>query len=82
MTNASLSLISFNDQDILKIMHFLNINKAQIDDISIRLLKICCSSIVRRLSIIFETSLRSGSFPDNWKKSNVPIHKKGDKQLL
>ena len=27
--------------------------------------------------------MQSGSFPNNWKKSNVvPIHKKGDKQLL
>ena len=35
------------------------------------------------LSVIFKNCLQSGSFPNNWKKSNVvPIHKKGDKQLL
>ena len=52
------------------------------DDISMRLLKICDSSVVRPLSIIKNCS-QSGSFPNNWKKSNVvPIHKKGDKQLL
>ena len=35
------------------------------------------------MSIIFKNCLQSGSFPNNWKKSNVvPIHKKGDKQLL
>ena len=38
------------------------------------------------MSIIFKNCLQSGSFPENWKKSNVqccaPIHKKGDKQLL
>ena len=84
VTNASLSFISFNDQDILKIIHFLNINKAHVyDDISIRLLKICDSSIVRPLSIIFKNSLQSVSFPNNWKNSNVvPIHEKGDKELL
>ena len=84
LTNASLSSVSFNDQDILKIIHFLNINKAHgYDDISIRLIKMCDSSIVRPLSIIFKNCLQSGSFPNNWKKSNVvPIHKKGDKQLL
>ena len=55
ITNASLSSISFNDQDILNIIHSLNIKKGQgHDDISIRLLKICDSSIVNPLSIIFE----------------------------
>ena len=38
VTNASLSSISFNDQDILKIIHSLNINKAHgYDYISLRL---------------------------------------------
>ena len=84
ITNTSLSSISFNDQDILNVTHSLNINKAHgFDDLSIRLLKICDSSIVKPLSIIFENCLQSGSFTNNWKKSNVvPIHKKGDKQLL
>ena len=41
VTNSSLSFVSLKDQDILKIIHFLNINKAhRYDDISIRLLKI------------------------------------------
>ena len=54
VTNACLSSISLNDQDILKIIHSLNINKAHgYDDISIILLKICDSSIVRPLSIFF-----------------------------
>ena len=64
-------------------MHSLNINKAhEYGDISIRLLKICDSTLVRPLSIIFKNCLQSRSFPNNRKKSNVvPIHKKGDKQL-
>ena len=84
VTNASLSSISLNDQDNLTIIHSLNINKARgYDDISIRLLKICDSSIVRPLSIIFKNCLQSRSFANNWKRSNVvPIHKKGNKQLL
>ena len=78
ITNTSLSSISFNDQDILNVIHSLNINKAHgFDDLSIRLLKICDSSIAKPLSIIFENCLQSRSFPNNWKKSNVvPIHKK------
>ena len=32
---------------------------------------------------LFENCLRTGIFPDQWKKTNiVPIHKKVDKQLL
>ena len=47
------------------------------------MLKICDSSIVKPLPIIFENCLQSRSFHNNWKKSSVvPIHKKGDKQLL
>ena len=67
VTNASLSSISSNDQDILKIIHSLNINKAHgYHDISITLLKICDSSVVKPLSIIFKNCLQSGSFPNNW----------------
>ena len=75
VTNASLSSTLFNDQDILKIIHSLNINKTHDDDISIRLLRICDSSVVRPPSIIFKNCLQSGSFSNNWKKE-------GDKQLL
>ena len=85
VSNVSLLSIHFEDQDILKIIRSLNYNKAHgYDDISTRLLlKICDSSIVRPFSIIFKNCLQTGTFPNNWKKSNVlPIHKKGDKHLL
>ena len=52
VSNVSLSSIQFKDQDILKIIDSLNYNKAHgHDDISIRLLKICVSSIVKSQSI-------------------------------
>ena len=42
-----------------------------------------CDSVLKPLSIIFKNCLESGSFPNNWKKSNVVrIRKIGDKQLL
>ena len=84
VSNVSLSSIQFDDQDILKIIRSLNYNKAHgYDDRSIRLLKICDSSIAKPLSIIFKNCLHTGTFPNNWKKSNVvPIHKKGDKERL
>ena len=47
------------------------------------MLKICGSSIYGPLELIFKESLSTGLFPSNWKKGNiVPIHKKGDKQIL
>ena len=74
VSNVSLSSIQFEYQDILKITHSLNYNKVHgYDDISTRLLKICDSSIVKPLSIIFKNCLQNGTFP---------VHKKGDKQLL
>ena len=47
------------------------------------MLKICGSSVYGPLELIFKEALSSGLFPLNWKKGNiVPIHKKGDKQIL
>ena len=78
VSNISLTSIQIKDQDIFKIIRSLNYNKAHgYDDISIRLLKICDSSIAKPLSIIFKNFLQTGTFPINWNKSNVvPIHKK------
>ena len=56
----------------------LNVNKARgHDDISLRMIKICYSALVEPLSTIFNNSLKTGTFPYIWKKSNViPAHKK------
>ena len=49
---------------------------------SVSMVKICDSSIVGPLCLIYETCMRTGLFPDNWKKANVlPIHKKESGQL-
>ena len=51
--------------------------------ISIRMIKICETSICRPLKLIFQSSLESGKLPNKWKKANlVPVHKKDDKQIL
>ena len=40
-------------------------------------------SIAYPLKIIFETTLKSGIYPDKWKKANVvPVHKKESKNIL
>ena len=80
---GELSSFQFNDQDILKIIRTLHINKASgCDDISIGMIKICDQSIVKPLSLIYQICLNTGTFPDIWKTSNiVPVHKKSDKKI-
>ena len=64
--DATVSTVDFEDQDILEIIWALDINKAHgHDNISKRMIKICDSSIVKPLSIIFRNSLNFGIFPDN-----------------
>ena len=44
------------------------------------MLKICDSSIVKPLLLIFNNSIEERIFPTLWKKANItPIHKKGNK---
>ena len=81
---GELSSFQFNDQDILKMIRTLHVNKAYgCDDISTGMIKICDQSIVQPLSLIYRNCLNTGTFPDIWKTSNiVPVHKKGDKQIV
>ena len=47
------------------------------------MLKMDGESIHKPLEYIFRASLNDGNFPSEWKKVNiVPIHRKGDKQIL
>ena len=83
-TCDSLTTIDFSNNDILKMTRNLDLNKAHGHDmISIRMVKICDDSICKLLKLIFQSCLESDKFPSKWKKANVvPIHKKGDKQIL
>ena len=80
MYDATISAVDFEGEDILKIIWALDINKAyDHDNTSTPMMKVCDSSIVKPLSIIFRNSLNSEIFPDNWKRSNiVAAHKKGN----
>ena len=50
---------------------------------SIRMIEICSISICRPLRLIFKSFLESRKFPIEWKKANVvPVHYKGDNQIL
>ena len=69
--------IEITNNDIIKIIRTLNVNKALgHDNISIRMIKICDEALVKPLSLIFTNCLETCTFPDLWKKSNIiPIHK-------
>ena len=79
LTDNRLSSVSFSQDDIAKIIQNLDPNKAHgHDNISIRMLKICGSSIYKPLEMIFKQCIETGVFPSEWKKANIVlIHKKG-----
>ena len=74
---------NFGNKETLKIIRSLNVNKVYgCNDSSIRLLKTCDSAVVKPLSIIFRNCLKTGTFPNICKKSNIfPVFKKGDKLI-
>ena len=82
-SEARFSKITFTDDQPLRLLRALDINKAHgHDEISVRMLKLCDKSIITPLSILFQNCIDTRTFPDTWKKSNiVPVHKKGDKQI-
>ena len=74
---------AISEEKILKIIRSLNPNKAHgWDGISTRMIKLSDASLVTPLKIIFTNCLRSGVFPEIWKRANVvPIHKKNEKNF-
>ena len=77
-TQSRLNSINFNEDEILKILRALNVQKVHAhDDISIRMIKICDKSLLKPLILLFENSTKSSCNPDIWKRSNIiPVHKK------
>ena len=69
---------------IFQLIKNLDPNKVHgYDDVFVKMLKLCAPSICKPLTLLFENCLRSREFPNVWKRSNiVPVHKKGDKQLI
>ena len=83
-TDKFISSVSFSSNHIARIIRDLDPNNVHGHDmISISMLKICCASISKPLEIIFKSCIEKGQFPNERKKANVvPVHKKGDKQVL
>ena len=78
-----LSAFDISEEKILRIIRSLNPNKAHgWDDISICMIKICDTSLLIHLKLIFEACRVQGIFPKVWKRAHVaPVHKKGEKIL-
>ena len=70
--------------DIATLIKNLDPNKAHGHDIiSILMLKLCGKSTYEPLDLIFQSYMKQGKFPTEWKKANVvPVHKKGGKQIM
>ena len=81
--NSSLSDVEITGEKILSIIRSLDPKKAHdCDDLSINMIKICDTGIVKPLYLIYMKCLETGRFPSNWKKANVlPIHKKENRQI-
>ena len=77
-------VVAASREETLEIIRDLNPNKAHgWDGIFIKMIQLCDDSIVTPLKILFETTLRTGVYPDNWKKGViVPVHKKESKNLV
>ncbi|NQZ52153.1 MAG: hypothetical protein HRT95_18855, partial [Moritella sp.] len=80
-TNDPLNNFNIEHTRVRKLLQKLNSNKAVgPDKIHGKVLKECAVGLAYPLSILFNTGLRSGSIPHDWKTANVvPIHKKGCK---
>ena len=47
------------------------------------MLILCATSISKPLYILFNNSVINECFPNEWKKANIiPVHVKGDKQII
>ena len=83
-TREGLSSLEFCVDYIVKIIRSLDQKKPHgHDEISIRMIKPCASSISKPLHLIFSNCIETESLPKEWEKANIfPVHKKGDKQLI
>ena len=81
--NSSLSSVEITGEKILSIIRSLDPKKAHSwDDISINMIKLCDTEIVKPLYLMYTECLETGRFPSGWKKANVlPIHKKENREL-
>ena len=74
-TDKSISTVTFTSNDIATLIENFDPNKAHGHYmLSIRKLKLCGKSVCKPLDVKFQSCMKHGKFPTEWKKANV--HKK------
>ena len=65
LTQSRLNSLDFNEDEIIKIIRALNVNKAHgCDDIYIRMIKICDKSLLKPLILLSQNSVKDSCYPD------------------
>ena len=83
LSDSRLGSLDFREDEIVKLIRVLNINKAHVhDDIFIRMIKICDKSLLKTLVLLFQNSTKSSCNSDMLERSNIPVHKNNDKKLV
>jgi hypothetical protein len=79
--NDDLKLFELSVAEIEKALRSLNPTKAPgPDGIPTKILKDCATELAPKFQSLFNTSLRTGRVPEEWKRANVvALHKKGKK---
>ena len=71
-TTTRFKLTQIEEEVVLEKLLSLDVNKATVPDlISAKLLRMVAPSIFRSLASIFNYSISSGCFPNEWKEANV-----------
>ena len=72
LTQSRLGIIDFHENEMLKIIRALIIQKADgHDDISIRMIQICDRALIIPLIILSQNSVKYSYYPEIWKRSNI-----------
>ena len=84
LTHHHLESVNLDPVKILSVICTFDVSKAHgWDNVSVSMVKICDESLVKPLFNIFQFSLETGNFPGYRKRGNiVPVHKKGNKDLI
>ena len=77
-TDKSISTVIFTSDNIATLTQNLEPNQVHVYEmLSILMLKLCSKSICKPLDLIFQSCIKLGEFPTEWKKAHVvPVLKK------